>query len=109
MKDSYLKPEHFDHVFYTYITFYGSEKKVTCAFDEPDDVHVWLYDNDYNITYDTTREDHARIESYAHEILEQVWSTQTTPFTLNLRQLRNRYMSAFCVFFTRLLALSYSF
>jgi hypothetical protein len=72
MKNSYLKPEHFDHVFTTYITFFGSEKKVTCAFDEPDDVQVWLYDNGFNITYDTTREDHARIESFAHEILEQV-------------------------------------
>jgi hypothetical protein len=72
MKDCYLKPEHFDQVFYTYITFFGSEKKVICAFDEPDDVHVWLYDNGYNVTYDIKIEDSRRIESFAHEILEQI-------------------------------------
>jgi hypothetical protein len=71
MTNRFLEPEHFDHVFYTYITFYGSEKKVICAFDEPDDVQVWLYDNGYNVTYDTSRKDYARIESFAHEILEQ--------------------------------------
>jgi hypothetical protein len=71
MKDAYLKPEHFDHVFYTYITFFGSQKKVICAFDEPDDVHVWLHDNNYNVTYDIKIEDSRRIESFAHEILEQ--------------------------------------
>ena len=72
MKACYLKPEHFDQVFYTHITFYGSQKKVICAFDEPDDVHVWLYDTEYNITYDLTREDNNRIESFANEILEQI-------------------------------------
>lgn len=107
--NAYIKPEHFDQVFYTHITFYGSEKKVICAFDEPDDVHVWLYDNDYNITYDTTREDRNRIESFAHEIMEQVWSTLNTPFTLNSHHLKNRYTSASCVFFTRLQASQFLF
>lgn len=104
MKSAYLKPEHFDHVFYTYITFYGSQKKVTCAFDEPDDVHVWLYDNDYNITYDTTREDYARIESFAHEILEQVWNA---PSTLKSPRSRNQSGHTFCVLPILLLALRY--
>jgi hypothetical protein len=72
MKRTYIYPEQFDQRFTTYVTFYGSEKKVLCAFDEPEDVHVWLHDTEFNVTYDISIEDHARIESFAHEILEQV-------------------------------------
>jgi hypothetical protein len=72
MKRTYIFPDQFDHRFTTYITFYGSEKKVLCAFDVPEDVHVWLHDTEFDVTYDISSADSRRIESFANEILEQV-------------------------------------
>lgn len=70
MKQPYIYPEMFDHTFTCYVKFFGLDMKVICAFDDPDDVFVWIEKSMHHISYDLPLREWDRIKTFAHQYLE---------------------------------------
>lgn len=64
-------PCQFDYQFTTHVDLLGIQIPVVCAFDDPEDVFVWVRDSEYNVTYDIHTKDWEQIKTLAYEHLEQ--------------------------------------
>jgi hypothetical protein len=70
MKQVFIYPEQFEHNFLCYVNFFGIDRQVICAYDDPDDVFVWLADSLYHISYDLPLGQWDRVKTLAHQHLE---------------------------------------
>ena len=72
MKRTYIFPDQFAHQIFTSVNFFGIERAVILAFDDPDDAFVFLADSEQNITYDLNASESMRMTNLANEMMEQV-------------------------------------
>lgn len=67
-----IRPDQFDHHFFCYVKIFGLEIKVLCAYDDPEDVFVWVADSMHHISYDLPLNEWSHIKTLAHQHLESV-------------------------------------
>lgn len=72
MKKPLVFPDMFFYRFIISVVFFGRESEVTVAFDNPDDVFVFLNDGDFHITYELRPDELERITKIAHDMMEQL-------------------------------------